>query len=255
MAGSGSPESTWFWDHYDEAAGQVVDFLGEAGVELAGRSVADVGCGDGILDLGLAHRARPARLVGFDVNLTDVDLLRRRAEAEGVPPPPPELEFVRSETTEIPAEDHSFDVVVTWSAFEHVRDPVTLLREMRRIMARDGCLFLQLWPFYHSDRGSHLWKWFPASHHHLLQTEDEIVGAIRADPQGDPAWAEYMIDEFRHLNGIDVDDLQRSLLTAGLTIARFELMTHTVTMRPELMRFPVSRLAIAGVKLVAIPAG
>lgn len=81
---SGPADRKWFAEHYDDAAGQVVDFLQEADMPLAGRSVADVGCGDGIIDLGIAHKGRPARLVGFDICSTDVEDLRRRAHRHGV---------------------------------------------------------------------------------------------------------------------------------------------------------------------------
>ena len=74
----------WFWDHYEWAAGEVVAFFAEDGLTLADRDVADVGCGDGITDLGLVHRARPRRLVGFDLDPVRQDLLVARATAAGV---------------------------------------------------------------------------------------------------------------------------------------------------------------------------
>jgi methylase of polypeptide subunit release factors len=43
--------------------------------------VADVGCGDGILLLGVERRLAPARLVGFDVNPVDVAHLAQDATA------------------------------------------------------------------------------------------------------------------------------------------------------------------------------
>ena len=69
---------------------------------------------------------------------------------------------------------------MTWSVFEHARDPLGLLREMRRIVRPDGELFLQLWPFYHSFRGSHLWDWFPEPFHHLGQSVEEVEAGVRA---------------------------------------------------------------------------
>ena len=37
--------------------------MGGDGIELTGKDVADVGSGDGIIDLGVYERAKPARLV------------------------------------------------------------------------------------------------------------------------------------------------------------------------------------------------
>ena len=246
-----SPESVWFWDHYESAANETLEFLRGDGIELEGLRVADVGCGDGMIDLGLAHRGRPAELVGFDLNPVDEGHLLRIAGEAGVATElPPGLRFVTSGPRALPAEDASFDVVVTWSAFEHVGEPISLLGEMRRIMKPGGFLFLQLWPFYHSARGSHLWDWFD-DYVNLTKTEDEIVEHMRANPFQSEGWTEYMINEYRHLNRIDVDELQRSLLAAGLAVRKFELLTHTVRIPTELQRYPLSQLGIGGVKLLA----
>jgi SAM-dependent methyltransferase len=249
-----TPEASWWWDHYDWASGQVVEWLESGGIPLAGREVADIGCGDGIIDLGIVHRAHPARFVGFDVNPVDVDHLLRRAGAQGVDTTPPAtLEFQVSEPRAIPAEDASFDVVVTWSAFEHIAEPVSVLREARRILRPDGVLFLQLWPFYYSERGSHLWDWFPAGFHHLTQHEDEIRDGMGVASPDAEEWPKYMFDEFRHLNRITVDELQRALLAARLTVRKFELETAAVELTDELARYPLTDLGISGIKLLAVP--
>jgi SAM-dependent methyltransferase len=251
-----TPEQTWFWDHYEWASGQVVAWLESGGWTLADREVADIGCGDGIIDLGIVHRARPARLVGFDVDPVDVDHLLARAREAGVDATlPPALEFRVSAPRAIPADDASFDVVVTWSAFEHVAEPVSVLREARRILRPDGVLFLQLWPFYYSERGSHLWDWFPEGFHHLTQHEDEISDGMGVTSPDAADWSKYMFKEFRHLNRITVDELQRALLAAGLSVRKFELETGSVDVTDELARYPLSQLGIAGVKLLAVPAG
>lgn len=76
--------SAWFVEHYEEAADQVIEFLAEDGLSLTGLRVADVGCGDGIIDLGVVHKAQPDQLVGFDVVPTDRDHLREFARSEAV---------------------------------------------------------------------------------------------------------------------------------------------------------------------------
>lgn len=246
-----SPESVWFWDHYESAANETLEYLQGDGIAVEGRRIADVGCGDGMIDLGLMHRGRPAELVGFDLNqVNEGHLLRVAGEAGVATELPAGLRFVASGPRELPAEDATFDIVVTWSAFEHVGEPISLLGEMRRIMKPDGVLFLQLWPFYHSARGSHLWDWFE-DYVNLLRSEDEIVAHMRANPFQSEGWTEYMIDEYRHLNRIDVDELQRSLLTAGLAVRKFELLTHPVRIPTELQRYPLSQLGIGGIKLLA----
>ena len=167
-------------------------------VSLHGLRVADVGCGDGIMALGVAHRAKPAELVGFDVSVTDPEALLKRARAqEVVSALPKNLRFQQCEPTHLPAADASFDLVYTWSAFEHIEDPTAVLKEIKRILKPEGLLFLQLWPFYFSERGSHLWDWFPQPFHHLLSSDDEIELTMTSRAEPGDFMTGYMLGEFR----------------------------------------------------------
>jgi ubiquinone/menaquinone biosynthesis C-methylase UbiE len=250
------PDAVWFRDHYYQAPAEIMSYLREVGVVLRDLHVADIGCGDGIMALGVARQGRPALLVGFDVNRTDADVLLERAKAERAAGAtlPPNLEFRQSEPTELPAADGSFDVVYTWSAFEHIEDPTAVLLEINRVLRREGLLFLQLWPFYLSERGSHLWDWFPESFHHLLMGDDEIAAAMTRGREDVDFMTGYMLEEYQKLNRITLGDLQDALLAADFDIVRLDLLSHRVALEPELARrFRLADLGIAGVKLIARP--
>lgn len=253
---SGPPgANTWFRDHYDEAATKVVEFLALDGISLESKEVADIGAGDGIIDLGLVHKGRPSRLVAFDVNAVDPGDLLAAAMAEGVCDAlPPALEFSVAGPTSLPAEDASFDVVVTWSAFERSADPLGVLREARRILRDDGCLFLQVWPFYHSQFGSHLRDWFPEGWEQLQRPGEEIEALVRASDLHGPEWVDVMLGEFAELNKVTVDDLGVALAEAGFDVRRLNLLSRSVPV-PSMVasRHPLSVLGIEGVELLAVP--
>jgi ubiquinone/menaquinone biosynthesis C-methylase UbiE len=237
------------------AAGEVVETFATEAISLTDRLVADVGCGDGITDLGILHKARPRQLVGFDLNLTDTEHLLRLARAEGVSDSDCDgLSFRQSEVARLPAEDHAFDAVVSWSAFEHISRPSDVLSEIRRILAPDGAFFLQLWPFYLSAKGSHLWEWFPQDHHHLQRAESDIVRELGESDLKPADWTEMMSREFQHLNRITVDELQRSMLATGFVVRRLELLTTPAQLTPELGRYSWLDLGVGGIKLIATPA-
>ena len=159
----------WWSEKYHDAVDQIIEFCNACGVRLDGREVADVGCGEGSMALGLCRRARPRTLVGFDVRPTNVEELCERSRAIGASSDlPPGLEFRQSAPVELPVESASFDFVYSWSAFEHIADPIAVLQEVRRVLRPGGHFFLQLWPFYLSAKGSHLWQWFDEDFHHLL---------------------------------------------------------------------------------------
>jgi ubiquinone/menaquinone biosynthesis C-methylase UbiE len=247
-----SPESQWFWDHYDSAADQILGIFAAEKISLTGRTVADIGCGDGIIDLGVLHKARPRRLIGFDLNLTDTADLARRAREEGVSDSNWDgLSFDRSTLTRLPAEDGAFNLAFSWSAFEHISRPIDMLAEIRRVLAPDGVFFLQLSPFYYSAKGSHLWEWFPEDYHHLQRAESEIVEELHASDLKPTHWTRMMGREFQHLNRITVDELQRSMLAAGFVVRRLELLASPARLTPELRRYSWLDLGVSGIKLIA----
>lgn len=251
-AREGREDSTWFSDHFEKAAGEVIEFLAASGIGLTGRDVADVGTGDGIIDLGVALKAKPARLVGFDIIEIDRKRLLSIARREGAAKSLPKgLEFRQSEPTHLPWEDNSFDVVYSWSTFEHVAEPIPLLRDIHRVMRPLGVLMIQLWPFFHSQHGSHLWQYFPEGFEQLLCSEVEIETAVRQNPGPDIEWSEKLLAEFRSCNKITLDGLQAALSAAGFRVSKLELASETVVIPPELKQVPLSLLGISGVKLLA----
>lgn len=244
----------WFHEHFVEAADQIVDFLAGDDIALAGKTVADIGSGDGIIDLGVCLKGRPDKLVGYDVRPTDVEALKRAALANGVVEEFPDAErlaFATSETDHVPAPDGTFDVAFSWSVFEHVDQPILMLSEIRRILKPDGYLFLQLWPFYGSQHGGHLWQNVAEPYAHLTRSPFELNRHLAGRPATDPTRP--ADDEFRSLNRITLDGLQRAMLAAQLRISKVELACETVHVPPELSHLPLTDLVVSGIKLIAVP--
>jgi SAM-dependent methyltransferase len=243
--------AAWYADHVG-AGEEVVRVFSDLGVPVQGKRVADIGSGDGIIDLAIARAGRPAELVGYDVILTNrAHLLEQAIRYGGLRELPPQLRFEVSEPEHVPAADACFDLAVSWSAFEHIWSPAYVAREIHRILVPGGLLFLQLWPFFPSQHGSHLWDWFPDGYVQHRHHDDEIKRRMDESDARDASWREYMFKEYRHLNRLSLDDLQRVLLAGGFDIIRAELISNLVVLAPDLARYPLSDLLIEGVKLVA----
>jgi SAM-dependent methyltransferase len=242
----------WFTENFDAAAREILDFLGGDGIELEGKRVADIGCGDGIIDLGLALKGRPAELVGYDLVDVDTEGLLRAARAAGAVEELPEcLRFERSAPVTIPAPDQHFDIVTSWSVFEHVDDPVRLLADIRRVIKPSGYLFIQLWPFYDSEHGGHLWKHYDEPFPHHLHRDETILEQVQGDVATDPRRS--ADDEYRSLNRISPDDLQRALMRNGFVVGKLKLLTAAVHVPPELAHRSLVELGVGGVELLASP--
>ena len=249
---SHDPEA-WFRDHFDQAAGEIIGFLAGDGIDLAGKRVADIGCGDGIIDAGVFTKARPEMLVGYDTRPVDVDGLQRVVEAHGVHELPygEYLSFVQSEPAHVPAPPDTFDAVFSWSAFEHVSEPATMFREIGRIMKPDGVFFLQVWPLFHSFHGGHLWLSVPEPFAHLRQAPHELEARLEGRPATDPTRP--AVDEFRSLNRLTLDDLQRGLMLAGLRPTKVKPIAEAFHVPAEVAHHPLSLMAVSGVELIAVP--
>lgn len=101
---------------------------------VAGRRVLDYGCGSGYGSKMVAAAARST--VGVDVAPEAVEYARERYGGEG-------LSFVRIVPEQpLPFEDRSFDVVLSFQVFEHVRDTRAYLGEVERVLAPNGVLIL-----------------------------------------------------------------------------------------------------------------
>jgi SAM-dependent methyltransferase len=252
MSTAAHDAARWFTEHFEQAADEMLDFLGGDGISLEGRRVADVGCGDGIIDLGLALKGRPDELVGFDLIDVDTEGLQRAAVAAGVTEElPPCLRFERSEPVTLPAPARHFDVVVSWSVFEHVDDPVGLLTDIRRVIKPDGYFFLPLWPFFDSEHGGHLWPHYEGPYPHHLHRDEEIIDDVQGGRATDPRRAAE--DEYRSLNRITLDDLQRALLVSGFAVGKLKLLTQPVHVPRELRHRSLYELGVGGVELLASP--
>jgi SAM-dependent methyltransferase len=240
-----------FRQHF-EAAREVVDFFGGDGIQLKGCDVADIGCGDGGMAFGVASAAEPASMVGYDIVPVDTRRLLTCAKAAGLGYQlPAGLRFEVCGEESLPAADGSFDFVYSWSAFEHILQPVGVLREVHRVLRPGGVVMVQVWPFYHSKHGSHLWHWFPDGFAQLLHDTDSIERTVRAAPEQGPAWSDQILEAYGTLNRVTVDDIHRYLVLAGFTIAKLELITEPVHIPKELAFLPPSLLGISGVKLLA----
>jgi SAM-dependent methyltransferase len=247
----GRSGSAWFHEHIDAAA-QVIDFFGGDGIDLAGKELVDIGSGDGIIDLGVALKARPALLTGYDIVPTDVERLRTLAVREGVGDSLPQaLAFAGCEPQSIPAETASVDIAFSWSTFEHVEDPIAVLSEAHRILRPYGLLMIQIWPLYYSQHGSHLWQYFPDGFEHLRRSPDELIKSVRDDPGPEPDWAEVLIEQFKSCNRLTLDELQHSLFATGFAVNKMELLSEVVHIPPGCERYSLAMLGVSGVKLLA----
>ena len=251
----GAPEEdrkAWFLEHVTKPPQEIADFLAGTSVDIDGARILDVGCGDGMIDLGMVRKFRPYEFVGTDIFQTDVDDLAEMSRRFLGSELPDNLRFAECTETMLPFADSRFDFVMSWSVFEHVSDPVRVLTEIKRVLRPRGYMFLQIWPLYHSQRGSHLWKWYPEGWEHLRRPHDELRKELASFTEGQADLREATLVDFDTLNRITLSQLQNAVTAAGLKIRRVSATADTIDVPEDLLRYPISDLMISEIKLLAV---
>jgi 2-polyprenyl-3-methyl-5-hydroxy-6-metoxy-1,4-benzoquinol methylase len=104
-----------------------------AGFLASGLSVLDIGCGEGYGSARLSATA--SSVIGIDIDPSAIAHAQSSYGNE-------QLSFATADAEQLPFDDDSFDLAVAFEVIEHVRDPRRLLCEARRVLHRDGLLFL-----------------------------------------------------------------------------------------------------------------
>ena len=150
-----------FRSEYDYAvfeywrSAKVLEYLERAGVHTFDR-VLDDGCGGGGRCVSCAEEARSVIGIEPGDRFREVGM-RLAAEKRAA-----NVRFAYADGTALPFRNGSFDLALSHSAIEHVRDPLAYLTEARRVLAPRGVMLLNTAP-YLSPSGSHLptFRWFP----------------------------------------------------------------------------------------------
>ena len=99
----------------------------------AGKTVLDIACGDGYGSAMLARHA--AQVTGVDIDTPTVERARGKYAADN-------LRFLQGSATDIPLDDNSVDLVVSFETIEHLTEQDRMLCEIRRVLRPDGFLLI-----------------------------------------------------------------------------------------------------------------
>src|SRR6476620_1063747 len=113
-----------------------------------GTTVLDLGCGPGTITADIGARVAPGRVLGIDAS-ADVVADAQRGAGAGA-----NVEFAVSDIYALDIANETFDVVHAHQVLQHLPDPVSALREMKRVCKPDGLVAAR-----DSDYGA--FRWYP----------------------------------------------------------------------------------------------
>lgn len=105
-----------------------------AGNGVKGKSLLDVGCGDGVLSWKLAKIG--ANVTGIDNAESAIKFARNKCAGNK------SLDFRVGSAYELPFPDDSFNYLVSTELIEHLGEPEKMLSEMNRVWNRDGRIII-----------------------------------------------------------------------------------------------------------------
>ena len=97
-------------------------------------TILDVGCGPGSITVDLASLVPEGRVEGGDTGEAVLDQARHAAKSRGLT----NVHFKTLDANNLDFPDAHFDIVFCHQVLQHVKDPVGVLREMRRVAKRGG---------------------------------------------------------------------------------------------------------------------
>jgi ubiquinone/menaquinone biosynthesis C-methylase UbiE len=143
---------------------------------VAGKTVLDVGCGDG--ELGLEMVRRGAIVTALDADPAMIAAVRRRAELTPTP-----MQLIEGQVENLPFDEETFDFVVAVTVLCFVRDAKRAIAEMARVLKPNGRLVIgelgrwSLWAAYRRLRG---WLGNPTWQAATFRTAKELSAFVRA---------------------------------------------------------------------------
>ena len=104
-----------------------------------GMRLLDIGCGPGTITVGLAAQVTPGEVVGIDMAESQLALARQKAAQQKLQ----NARFQPGSIYALPFEEGAFDAVFAHAVFEHLKEPVAALQEIRRVLRPEGLVALR----------------------------------------------------------------------------------------------------------------
>lgn len=102
----------------------------------AGMHLLDCGCGTGTITLDLAELVAPGKVIGVDMDNTQLEVARANAQKRGLT----NVTFEQGNVYELRFDPASFDTVNSHTLLYHLSDQLRAIREMRRVLKPGGLI-------------------------------------------------------------------------------------------------------------------
>ncbi|RLV95372.1 hypothetical protein JA1_000973 [Spathaspora sp. JA1] len=185
--------------------------------------VLDAGCGPGSITIDFAENYLPqGSIIGIEPTQELIDTAN--ANKEKLNKPLDNLEFVKGSIYQLPFEDNTFDLVHVQQVIIHLQDPISALKELRRVVKPQGFVCVR-----DADISSFLTypeEYSLLGEHYALKAKNAVSTDIYAGRKlrSKALKAGYEPEKIKTSvsNWIFTDSMESKNLWASTTIARLE---------------------------------
>jgi ubiquinone/menaquinone biosynthesis C-methylase UbiE len=207
--------------------------------EICQKTILDFGSGYGGRTVWYARDAQWVE--GIEIRSRLVDISNEYAKLKQVA----NVRFTLGEETKIAFSDEYFDVIITFDVLEHVKQPDLILKELHRVLKRNGLAIIIFTPYYGIfEHHLNYITLFPALH--LLFPPQKLIDAINDLLCNEPQFQALQMPKqpppelsyhgkrkcLPTLNGLTVHEYKGLIRSLGFEIKEFRTT-------PILERFPI----------------
>ncbi|HUF55478.1 MAG TPA: methyltransferase domain-containing protein [Thermohalobaculum sp.] len=121
------------------------------GLDVAGRTLVDIGCGAGGVAIDIVRQLNATRVIGLDVEAGVCAVARRHVEEAGLGD---RIEILQVEPGPLPLPDRSVDIVFSKDSIVHIPDKEVLAAEAFRVLRPGGWFAASDWLIAHDGAPS-----------------------------------------------------------------------------------------------------
>ena len=213
-----SYERYYFGYQYGLGSEYIVPYLEKNGVNLNGKSICEIGCGEGGVLAAIAE-AKPSEVVGIDIRQSALDSAQKTFNALDL-----RAEFAIHDITNSPTPDkwkEHFDFVTLRDVIEHLLDTEKSLGHVAEFVKPGGYMFI-VFPPYYSPFGAH---------QHLLDNKMGKLPYIQTLPDAlftkayKKARLQIDVDEVAHIRNVrlTIAKMRKTIKSQGFELVREEL--------------------------------
>lgn len=137
-----------------------------------GKRILDIGCGGGGKTAFIAKNYDPEQIYGVDLSSDFIDKAERFKKSLNLA----NVEFLVCDAENLPFDDYKFDFVIMFDTFEHLKNPIKVLNEAKRVLKVGGMVLISFPPYYH-PYGAHVNDLIPIPWIHLFFDSSALANA------------------------------------------------------------------------------